>query len=835
MTPYPQMDRCGGIHWTRIGEQLILRHRTISVRPLEFLMVSISRRFANCLTLRKCVTVPLLMSVAGNVRVKCALLVALLMTSLQLGWPLSVFGQQTAEATVAGRTLTGWVHDLEDSNGVVRRRAVLSLGAFGKSAIPALTKSLSHDDIAVRYWAASELGDIGEQAASAEASLKVLLTDQSIGVRMAAGYALCRIGKVADGLPSLLDALKHNERGVWNSAGDFLARVGPPAKPAIPAIEQAALRNDTHIADICNEALRRIRGDEHKPLPTSTSVSVKDENAGDASSKDNTLNTTPVPAKSVFSKPFFEATTKSNQSRQLSSTAKSNRTNSTPPNVLWISAEDISPNLGCYGDQYAVTPRLDRLASEGVRFTNCFTHAGVCAISRSGLITGMYPMAIGSQHMRSNVVPPSHVKCFPEYLRAAGYWCTNRSKTDYNFNAPPSAWDENSPQSRDWRGRSTGQPFFSVINLTTTHESQIRAKFSDTQHDPEQAKLPPYIPDTPTTRRDWARYADLLTTLDRQVAAILDQLEGDGLTENTIVFFWGDHGQGLPRGKRWLYDSGTRVPLIIRWPDKLEAGAVCDDLVCFLDFAPTMLQLAGVEVPKHFHGRTLPPVRELLRGKEVPREFVFGHRDRMDETYDLIRSVRDVRFKYIRNFAPRRTYAQNIAYMNEMPTMRELRRLNASGQLTETAALFFRESKPIEELYDTQADPHEVVNLADQSQHADTLRRLRTALEQWQEEINDTGLTPEPLLAEQMRPDFKIATTALPEINFIRAETTDRVAVTMACSTDGASIVYTTEVREQPHWQLYAQPIQAEPGTTIRAKACRLGFHDSREIRVEAK
>ncbi len=642
-------------------------------------------------------------------------------------------------SVVAGRSLVEWSAELQSSSPVARRRAVLSVGACGKSAVPVLTKALAHEDEVVRYWAASELGDLGEDAKSAVEPLRKLLGEKPIGVRIAAGYALCRIGQVEQGLPALLEGLQHDERGVWNSSADFLARIGPPAKGAIPTLEEAGKRGADHIADICNEALRRIRGVD-QPVPSKTTNATQGDAAGGKANKK-------VSAESVFSKAFFDE----DMSRFAKPAAKNKQ-----PNVLWISAEDISPSLGCYGDSYAITPRLDQLGNEGVRFNRCFTHAGVCAISRSGLITGMYPVAIGSQHMRSQIVLPSHVKAFPEYLRGAGYWTTNRSKTDYNFPPPKAAWDENSANSRDWRGRAAGQPFFSVINLTTTHESQIRGKFGDTLHDPAKAQLPPYIPDTPVTRRDWARYADLLTTLDQQVAAILDQLSVDGLANDTIVFFWGDHGQGLSRGKRWLYDSGTRTPLIIRWPGKLEAGSVCEDLVCFLDFAPTMLRLAGVELPSHLHGRVLPPMKNGIaadgsRPSAVGREFLFGHRDRMDETYDLIRSARDTRFKYIRNYAPRRTYAQNITYMNQMPTMREMRRLNAEGSLAGAPAFFFRESKPVEELFDTEADPHEVVSLADRPEHAETLQRMRAALERWQEDVSDSGLIPEPLLVTPLK------------------------------------------------------------------------------------
>lgn len=635
---------------------------------------------------------------------------------------------------VAGRTLTEWAAELQSSSPVARRRAILSVAAFGKAAVPVLTQALVHEDAVVRYWAASELGDLGEGAKSAVEPLRTLLGEKSIGVRIAAAYALCRIGHVEESLPTLLEGLKNSERGVWNSSADFLARIGPPAKAAIPTLEEEGKRGADHIADICNEALRRIRGVD-QPVPSKTSNPTQGDAAGGKANKK-------VATASVFSKAFLDE-----DISRFTKLATKNK----QPNVLWISAEDISPSLGCYGDAYAMTPRLDQFASEGMRFTRCFTHAGVCAISRSGLITGMYPVAIGSQHMRSQIVLPANVKAFPEYLRATGYWTTNRSKTDYNFPPPKAAWDENSPQSRDWRGRAAGQPFFSVINLTTTHESQIRGKFGETLHDPAKAQLPPYIPDTPVTRRDWARYADLLTTLDRQVAAILDQLAADGLADGTIVFFWGDHGQGLPRGKRWLYDSGTRTPLIIRWPGKLKPGSVNDDLVCFLDFAPTMLRLAGVETPSHLHGRVLPPVEVVMTANSRQpsansREYIFGHRDRMDETYDLIRAARDKRFKYLRNYAPGRSYAQNITYMNQMPTMKEWRRLNAEGKLTGALALHFRETKPVEELFDTESDPHEIVNLAERPEHAETLKRMRAALERWQEEVGDSGLIPEPLL-----------------------------------------------------------------------------------------
>jgi len=498
------------------------------------------------------------------------------------------------------------------------------------------------------------------------------------------------------------------------------------------------------------------------------------------------------------------------------------------PNILWISCEDISPNLGCYGDRYAVTPNLDAFASQGALFNRCFTHAGVCAVVRSGLITGMYPPSIGSQHMRSRIVPPAFVKCFTEYLRAAGYYCTNRSKTDYNFEPPLTAWDESSGRSRDWRGRKPGQPFFSVINLTISHEHFIwPSTYKELYHDPKQAILPSYFPDTPVTRRDQARYADIITEMDRQAGKILRQLKSDGLADDTIVFFWGDHGAGLPRGKRWIYESGTRVPFIVRWPGRIKPGSVRDDLVSFIDFAPTMLSLAGVQVPSYMQGQVI-----LGEKTAPPRQYIFTHRDRMDEAYDLIRGVRDKRFQYIRNFMPRRTYAQNIWYMNKMPTMQEMRRLNAAGKLKGPQTLFFRKTKPVEELYDLTRDPDEVRNLAGLVKYRKTLARMRQAMEDWQVKIGDRGLIPEPVLMEGIRPGGVYALTEKPSVRVVRGGKNHTVQVTLSCPTAGGSIAYTTGTGRRPHWQLYSKPVRLPTRGTLRVIACRLGYRNSPEVRT---
>ena len=508
------------------------------------------------------------------------------------------------------------------------------------------------------------------------------------------------------------------------------------------------------------------------------------------------------------------------------------------PNILWITCEDICPDLACYGDTYSISPNIDDLAKQGARFANCFTHAGVCAPSRSGIITGMYPTSIGTMHMRSKGVPPSFVRCFTEYLRAAGYYCTNNAKTDYNFDPPLTAWDENGRQAH-WRNRPSGQPFFSVFNIETSHEGQIRAnpkQFAqqtqalkpEDRHDPAKAVLPPYYPDTPLTRRDWANYYDLITAMDLRVADFLRQLEEDGLAENTVVFFYGDNGRGLPRAKRWIYDSGIHVPLIIRWPGKIKPGTIIDDLVAFVDLGPTVLSIAGVPIPRHMQ-------EQAFLGEQAtrPRQYVYAARDRMDETYDIIRAVRDKRFKYIRNFEPEKPYAQHINYMDMMPTMQEMRRLNAEGKLTGPQKLFFRPTKPVEELYDTVADPYEVVNLAESPEHQETLKRMRAALELWMKETNDLGLIPEAELNERARPGGKWAATAPPIITPDGGKHDGPVTVKITCPTEGASIAYTTGGGPKARWNLYTKDFKLTASATVRAKACRLGYKDSPEVRAE--
>ncbi len=523
------------------------------------------------------------------------------------------------------------------------------------------------------------------------------------------------------------------------------------------------------------------------------------------------------------------------------------------PNILWVSFEDTNPFYGCYGDPVARTPNLDKLAAEGCRWSRCYSTAGVCAPARSAIITGMYPISIGTHHMRTShtneyvpemptpytAVPPHYVKCFTEYLRAAGYYCTNAGKHDYQFVAPPTVWDEtddhNGPH---WRNRpDPDQPFFAVWNLGETHESGMwENKCPEVTFDPEEIALPPYFPDTPKVRMAMARMYTHIENNDRRLGELLAQLEEDGLAENTIVFNWSDHGP-MPRGKRWPYDSGIHVPLIVRWPGGLEPGSVSDDPVSTIDLGPTVLSLAGLEVPYHMQGQAFLGPRA-----EPPREYVYATRDRYDTAYDMIRAVRDKRFKYMRNYRPDLPYLLWIPYRNRHPIAQEMWRLHMAGELDETQSLMFRCPRPVEELYDTEKDPWEVNNLAGSPEYGKELERLRGALDEWLDEVGDMGEIPEAEMVRNWKPDGEKPKTAPPLFVPICEESpgedgapeggsfTGPVLLQFHCATQGASIAYTLEEGEEPRWLLYSEPIRLPEGKTrVRALAARIGFPESEE------
>jgi len=523
------------------------------------------------------------------------------------------------------------------------------------------------------------------------------------------------------------------------------------------------------------------------------------------------------------------------------------------PNILWISTEDFSPHLGCYGDQVAKTPTIDRLAAQGMRFTNVYTTAAICAPCRAGIITGMYQTSIGCMHMRTTsyrrsvehpleftAVPPHYVKAFTEYLRVAGYYCTNNNKTDYQFAkdpVPASIWDDCSRTAHYKNRRDKEQPFFAVFNYVGTHESQ-NWDISKVKTDPKIVRIPPYYPDTEIIRRNLAKMYDNTARLDSVVASLLAELEKEGLADNTIVFFWGDHGDGLPRSKRWLYDSGLNIPLIIRWPGKVSPGTVTDQLVSSIDFGPTVLSMAGVKVPSHMEGRPF-----LGSQTADPRKYVFGARDRVDEAYDMIRSVRSKDYLYVRNFYPNEPFPIWVPYLNKMPIMQEMMRLDAEGKLDANQKKWMAETRPAEELYDVKADPFQLNNLAEEPKYRSVLTEMRQQQDHWAVTTGDLGRMNEPEMIEQMWPGGIQPVTDKPY--FIVNAPEDRgsrnyqtggtytfpMTLAFYCPTHGASIVYTTETGNKPSWKLYSGQLRLPKGTTnLKIKAVRYGYKDSEEV-----
>jgi arylsulfatase A-like enzyme len=414
------------------------------------------------------------------------------------------------------------------------------------------------------------------------------------------------------------------------------------------------------------------------------------------------------------------------------------------PNILWLTSEDNGPALGCYGDAFADTPNIDSIAANGMIFERAWSAAPVCAPARTTIISGVYPPSMGAEHMRSQVDMPAFMKMYPQFLREAGYYCTNNSKEDYNLAKPGKVWDDSSKKGH-WRNRRPGQPFFAIFNFLTTHESQIRKRPHTPVHDPAKVRVPAYHPDTPEVRLDWAQYYDKMTEMDGQVGGMLKQLKEDGLENDTIIFYYGDHGPGMPRCKRWPYDSGLRVPMVIYFPEKYKhlappeykAGGVSKRMVSFVDLAPTLLSIVGIKPPKWMQGRA-------FAGKYVtrPPEYMYGFRGRMDERYDMTRTVTNGRYVYLRQYMPHKIYGQYVAYMFQTPTTQVWKRLYDEGKLNAAQRRFW-EKKPPEELYDLQADPDEVKNLADSPEHKTVLLRLRKAERQWVREIRDIGFLPE--------------------------------------------------------------------------------------------
>ena len=437
---------------------------------------------------------------------------------------------------------------------------------------------------------------------------------------------------------------------------------------------------------------------------------------------------------------------------------------SSPPNILWITVEDISPNLGCYGDPLAHTPTLDALASKGFLYNNAIANAPVCAPARNAIITGMYPSSLGTLHMRSFSSSmkstgriPKEVKLYPEILRNAGYYCTNNSKEDYNFDLKREIWDESS-KTAHWKNRpDKDTPFFSVFNLILTHESCINDKEKHErltqelpQHlrtDPAKIVVPPYYPDTSETRTLLARHYDNIATMDTVVKKILDELKAAGESENTIVFFYSDHGTGLPRHKRWLFDTGVKVPFIVYIPQQFkelypaQPGSEVNQLISFIDLAPTVIELVGAEIPKTMQGQAF-----LGENQKPEREYVYLARGRMDERYDIQRGVRSKQYKYLRYYEPKKPFIQYMNTPEGGPMMTELRKAEKAGLLKPEGQQLIATTKPIESLFYLQSDPMEFNDLANDPNMKEVLTQLRSVHDQWMKKVLDVGLIPEAIM-----------------------------------------------------------------------------------------
>ncbi|BCS84546.1 sulfatase [Prevotella herbatica] len=539
------------------------------------------------------------------------------------------------------------------------------------------------------------------------------------------------------------------------------------------------------------------------------------------------------------------------------------------PNIIWITCEDISPYMSIYGADIVKTPNIDQLAHEGMKFQSVYTTAGVSAPSRSCFITGMYPTSIGTQHMRTKVlnkaiaakldhpsysaVIPSFVKCFTEYLRMNGYYTTNCMKEDYQFDAPVTAWDESSAAA-SYRNRPAGKPFFAVFNHFITHESQLFKKSYLFENHPELLinesqikKLPSYYKNTKVARECMALMLSNVQMMDYQVGQLIKQLKADGVYDNSYVIFFSDHGGTMPWMKREILERGTHIPFIVKFPKGANAGKINNDLISSVDFAPTMLSLAGVKIPNYMQGQAFLGSQT----SKVKRQYVFAGRDRMDECTDRVRSVRDHRYRYIYNFMPNQPKYQAISYRERLPMMKEILELHKAGELDQYQDDWFTPIKPQEELYDVEKDPDEIHNLATDLAYKDKLIELRKAFRSWLNKVGDLSYMPEKdMVANWWMGEDHEPRTAEPIIKKVSN------GIKLYCSTQGASIGYKilrngendepivrkscdhdmlqiikqkqngTEVKVSSPWNVYqsGQIIHIKKGYHLLVNATRIGY-----------
>ena len=532
------------------------------------------------------------------------------------------------------------------------------------------------------------------------------------------------------------------------------------------------------------------------------------------------------------------------------------------PNIVWVSFEDCLPLFGCYGDNVATTPNVDKLASEGCIYPNAFSSAPICAPARAGVITGMYPTSIGAHNMRisqprlDGTIRPNHydaptphfVKCLGEYFRREGYYCSNNAKTDYQFTAPFAAWDDCN-EGAHWRNRpDPTMPFFAVFNPEYTHESgmweDMRSRpvmvepepAFEAITDPDSVEVPPYFPDTPRVRKSIAKNYDNIAQCDKVMGQLLEHLEEDGLVDNTIVVLWSDHGP-MPRGKRHIYDSGIHSPMVVRWPGKIDPGTTNDRLVSTVDLGATMLSACDITVPPHMQGQA------FLGDQESPeRRYTFASVDRSDMDHEMVRAVRDKRYKYIKNGFPEKPYLVWNRFRNNHPIMQEWYRCWLEGSLNETQSVMFADKRPVEELYDTNSDPHEVNNLAKDEGHREVLVRMREELNAWQKETGDLGLVEERVLKhmhypDEEKPECKEANCLVfTADSYGQERAPDSFSVPelhklqLFSGTPGCSISYSLHEGEKSFWRIFTSPLSLPLGKhRLRTVVSRIGYYNSEE------
>ena len=526
------------------------------------------------------------------------------------------------------------------------------------------------------------------------------------------------------------------------------------------------------------------------------------------------------------------------------------------PNILLLMAEDMSARVGAFGDSMAVTPNLDALAAEGVRYTNTFTAAGVCAPSRAAHILGMHQISTGTQHMRSSTrpegsyysVPPEEAKAYPELLRAAGYYTYTDSKLDYQFSSvfahsgPSTIWDIEGAAAQEWEKRAQGQPFFGFINFMVTHESGLFPALGEMPHsainlvmqlmrwyaqddpvtrvaNPQDIVLPPYYPDTKTVRADMARHYNNIAYMDAEVGAILQQLDAAGLADSTIVIWTTDHGDGLPRAKRELFDSGIKVPMIIRWPEdfrpeNVEPGAVDERLISFVDLGPTILSLAGVPVPANMQGH------DFAASNAEPNEYIYASRDRIDEQMDRQRAARDARYKYIRSWYPDVAGGRDLEFRNNIDMVREMRAMYDAGRLNAVQQQWYKPPGG-ERLFDLDQDPFEIHDVSGDPKYLGILQRMRGAMDAWLARVGDWSDEAESAMVAGFEPGGERQVTPAPTL------VVESGALVITPVATGHSLEYRVD---GGNWQLYTGPVSIDKNSEIQARAVRYGWEESEII-----